>query len=65
MKNIGGRPIKFTNSVLEDVIYGIAQGFTLKASCKFAGVSYSTLAWWLAKGTIEHKKQIFRCVGTY
>ncbi|OGT38878.1 MAG: hypothetical protein A3F12_02770 [Gammaproteobacteria bacterium RIFCSPHIGHO2_12_FULL_38_14] len=50
MKNIGGRPIKFTNSVLEDIIYGIAQGFTLKASCKFAGVSYSTLAWWLAKG---------------
>ncbi len=50
MKNIGGRPIKFTDSVLEDILYGIAQGFTLKASCKFASVSYSTLAWWLAKG---------------
>ena len=50
MKDIGGRPIKFTDSVLEDILCGIAHGLTLKASCKFAGVSYSTLAWWLSKG---------------
>ncbi len=50
MKNARGRPIKLTDSVLEDVIYGIGKGLTLKASCKYAGISYSALAWWIAKG---------------
>ncbi|MBX3708216.1 MAG: hypothetical protein KIT56_00905 [Gammaproteobacteria bacterium] len=51
MKSVsGGRPIKLTDSVLEDIIYGIGKGLTLKASCKFAGISYSALAWWMSKG---------------
>lgn len=58
MKNMGGRPIKFTALVVKDIIYGIAQGFTLKASCKFAGVSYSTLAWWLSKGKQSRQSNI-------
>lgn len=50
MKSIGGRPIKLTDSVLADIIYGIGRGLTLKASCKYAGISYSALAWWMSKG---------------
>jgi hypothetical protein len=50
MKSACGRPIKLTYSVLEDIIYGIGKGLTLKASCKYAGISYSTLAWWMSKG---------------
>jgi len=50
MKNKGGRPIKFTDAVVEDIICGIGKGYTLKAACKFSGVSYSTLAWWMFKG---------------
>lgn len=57
MKSVsGGRPIKLTDSVLEDIIYGIGKGLTLKASCKFAGISYSALAWWMSKG--KQAKQI-------
>jgi DNA invertase Pin-like site-specific DNA recombinase len=58
MKNIGGRPIKLTDSVIENILYGIAHGLTLKASCKLAGVSYSTLAWWLSKGKQAKRSNI-------
>lgn len=50
MKNVGGRPIKLTNEVIETVVDGISKGLTLKAACKSAGVSYSTLASWVYKG---------------
>lgn len=50
MRGASGRPIKLTDSVLEDIIYGIGKGLTLKASCKYAGISYSALAWWMSKG---------------
>jgi hypothetical protein len=56
MKSVSGRPIKLTNSILEDILYGIGKGLTLKASCKFAGISYSALAWWMSKG--KQAKQI-------
>jgi hypothetical protein len=58
MKNAGGRPIKLTDPVLEDVIYGIGKGLTLKASCKYAGISYSALAWWIFKGKQAKKMNI-------
>jgi len=58
MKYKGGRPVKFTGTVLEDIISGIAQGLTLKAACKLAGVSYSTLAWWMFKGKQAKKSDI-------
>jgi len=58
MKNKGGRPIKFTDAVVEDILSGISKGFTLKAACKFAGVSYSTLAWWVSKGKQAKKVEI-------
>jgi hypothetical protein len=58
MKDIGGRPIKFTDSVVEDILCGIAHGLTLKASCKLAGVSYSTLAWWMSKGKLAKQSNI-------
>lgn len=55
MKRVGGRPVKLTDSVLEDIIYGIGKGLTLKASCKYAGISYSALAWWMSKGMQAEK----------
>ena len=58
MKDIGRRSIKFTDLVVEDILCGIAHGLTLKASCKFAGVSYSTLAWWIAKGKQAKRSNI-------
>ena len=58
MKHKGGRPIKFTDAVLEDIISGIAKGLTLKASCRLAGVSYSTLAWRMFKGKQAKKLNI-------
>jgi len=58
MENKGGRPIKFTDLVIEDIIFGIGKGLTLKAACKFAGVSYSTLAWWISKGKISKKAEV-------
>lgn len=44
------RPIKLTDQVVDDIIIGINKGLTLKAACKFAGVSYSTLANHMYKG---------------
>ena len=58
MKHKGGRPVKFTDSVLENIISGIAQGFTLKTACRFAGISYSTLAWWMSKGKQAKKSDV-------
>jgi hypothetical protein len=58
MKGVSGRPIKLTDSVLEAIIYGIGKGLTLKASCKYAGISYSALAWWMSKGKQAKKIDI-------
>jgi lambda repressor-like predicted transcriptional regulator len=58
MQNKGSRPIKFTHAVMEDVLSGVAKGFTLKAACRFAGVSYSTLANWMFKGKQSKKSNI-------
>lgn len=55
MKNKEGRPTKFTDSVMEDIIIGIGRGYTLKAACKFAGISYSTLACWISKAKKTNK----------
>ncbi|MCX7126214.1 MAG: hypothetical protein NTU49_10910 [Gammaproteobacteria bacterium] len=44
------RPIKLTDKAVEDILLGIGKGLTLKAACKFAGVSYSTLANHMYKG---------------
>lgn len=59
MKNKGGRPIKFTDSVMDNIVSGIGKGYTLKAACRFAGVSYSTLAWWMFKGK-QAKKLVIK-----
>lgn len=44
-----GRPLKLTGVVGQAIVDGITQGLTLKAACKCAGISYSTLALWMAK----------------
>ncbi|OGT33808.1 MAG: hypothetical protein A3C44_05270 [Gammaproteobacteria bacterium RIFCSPHIGHO2_02_FULL_39_13] len=44
------RPNKNTDQVISDIIVGIQKGLTLKAACRYAGVSYSSLANWMYKG---------------
>ena len=46
MKNKGGRPRKLTLEMKSALVDGIEKGLTLKAACKCAGVSYSSLANW-------------------
>lgn len=46
MKNKGGRPRKLTSAIKDAIIDGIKKGLTLKAACKCAGISYSSLANW-------------------
>lgn len=46
MKNKGGRPRKLTLEIKDAIVEGIGKGFTLKAACKYAGVSYASLANW-------------------
>lgn len=52
MKNKGGRPRKLTREIKDALIDGVSRGLTLKAACKCAGISYSSLANWkkLARG---------------
>jgi hypothetical protein len=57
-KHPGGRPIKFTDVVIEAILEGVRQGLTLKAVCKGAGISYSTLAAWLYRGKVSKKEGI-------
>ena len=46
MKNKGGRPRKLTQEIKDAIVEGIEKGFTLKSACKYAGVSYASLANW-------------------
>uniref|UniRef100_UPI002627E341 transposase n=1 Tax=uncultured Legionella sp. TaxID=210934 RepID=UPI002627E341 len=46
MKNKGGRPRKLTPEIKDAIVEGVEKGFTLKAACKYAGVSYGSLANW-------------------
>lgn len=57
MNNKGGRPEKFPDSI-ENIIEGIRKGLTLKAACRYAGVSYSALAYWMSKGKQSQKTQL-------
>lgn len=50
VKNNGGRPTKLTEAVSRMIYDGVARGLTFKAACRCAGVSYSALAGWMAKG---------------
>lgn len=50
VKDKGGRPSKLSKIVSSMIFDGVAQGLTYKAACKGAGVSYSSLAGWMAKG---------------
>ncbi len=43
MKNKGGRPRKLTPEIKDAIVEGVEKGFTLKAACKYAGVSYASL----------------------
>ncbi|RUQ96566.1 transposase [Legionella septentrionalis] len=46
MKNKGGRPRKLTYEIKDAIVEGVKKGYTLKAACKYAGVSYASLANW-------------------
>ncbi|CAM4473105.1 MAG: hypothetical protein LEGION0403_FIIPPAGN_01455 [Legionella sp.] len=46
MKSKGGRPRKLTHEIKNAIVEGIEKGFTLKVACKYAGVSYASLANW-------------------
>lgn len=52
MKNKGGRPGKLSNEIKQVLINGVLNGLTLKASCKLAGISYSTFASWRVRGRL-------------
>lgn len=41
--------MKLTYEVREALISGVKEGLTLKAACKYAGISYSTFANWRQK----------------
>jgi hypothetical protein len=60
MKNKGGRPQKLTPLIKAAIIDGIEKGLSLKAICKCAGISYSSLANWkkLAKAK-DHKANLY------
>lgn len=60
MQNKGGRPTSYSPDVKETILNCIRQGMTLKAACKEARISYSTLASWDRKvrsGTAINKPQ--------
>ena len=56
MTNKGGRPLKLTSDVKEALFSGLRKGLTLKAACKCAGISYSTLANWRQKNRNQLKQ---------
>jgi len=53
-----GRPAKFTDTVIEAILQGIRNGLTLKAACKGAGISYSTLAAWVYRGKVARRNGV-------
>ncbi|WP_412758185.1 transposase [Legionella bozemanae] len=59
MKNLGGRPRKLTQEIKEAIIEGVSRGLTLKAACKCAGISYSSLAYWKRFTKLEGEEAIF------
>lgn len=53
MKNKGGRPRKLTYEIKDAIVEGVEKGMTLKAACKYAGISYAALANWKKLAKIE------------
>jgi len=49
-RNPGGRPSKFTSTVVLAVVTALCQGESLEAAAKSAGIGVSTLYRWLERG---------------
>lgn len=57
MRNRDGRRSKLNGEIKDALIAGVSRGLTLKAACKCAGISYSTLASWRQKCRKESKNE--------